>query len=69
MRGIEVTLQGIIRVWMGNLPGRRWTEATVRFAQLAADDKIQWNHAVRTLQPLEGGESLVYEGLAAASRK
>jgi hypothetical protein len=41
----------------------------VRFVQLAGDDKIQWTHTVRTLQPLEGDEALVYEGLAAASRK
>jgi hypothetical protein len=41
----------------------------VRFVQLAADDKIQWNHTGRTLQLLEGDEALVYEGLPAASGK
>jgi galactose oxidase len=69
MRGIEVTLQGVIDAREGQLflagSGRR---PSVQLAPLPATDKIQWNHTAQTLKPLEEGEALAYAKLAAASR-
>jgi hypothetical protein len=69
MRGVEVTLRGVIREREGKvfLEGNR-QRPPVQLAPLSATDKIQWNHTIRDRKPLEGGEALAYEKLAAASR-
>jgi hypothetical protein len=68
MRGVEVTLQGGIEEREGKLflagSGQR---PAVQLTPLSATDKIQWNHTIRDRKPLEGGEALAYEKLAAAS--
>jgi galactose oxidase len=69
LRGIEVTLQGVIDERDGSLflagSGQR---PDVQLAPLAPEDKIQWDHAAQARQPLEEGEMLAYETLAAAAR-
>jgi len=69
LRGVEVTLQGTIEERDGQLvlagSGQR---PLVQLAPLAAADKIQWNHTTQTRKPLEEGEVLAYERLAAAAR-
>ena len=69
LRGIEVTLRGVIDERDGKLflagSGRR---PEVQLAPLAAEDKIQWDHAAQARKPLEEGEMLAYETLAAAAR-
>jgi hypothetical protein len=69
LRGIEVTLQGVIDERDGKLflagSGQR---PEVQLAPLAAQDKIQWDHAAKTRRPLEEGEMLAYGTLAAAAR-
>ena len=69
MRGVEVTLQGVIEARDGQLllAGSR-QRPSVQLAPLPATDKIQWDHAAQTRKPLEGDEALAYERLAAASR-
>jgi galactose oxidase len=69
LRGVEVTLQGVIEAREGKLflAGSR-QRPPVQLAPLPATDKIQWNHTAQTLKPLEEGEALAYERLAAASR-
>jgi hypothetical protein len=69
LHGVEVTLEGVIEERDGKLflagSGQR---PPVQLAPLAAADKIQWNHTAQTLKPLEEGEALAYERLAATSR-
>jgi hypothetical protein len=69
LRGVEVTLRGVIERRDGRVllagTGRR---PPIRLAPVAAADKIQWNHAAQTLKPLGEGEALAFEKLAAASR-
>lgn len=69
LRGVEVALQGAIEERNGELflagSGQR---PEVQLAPLAAEDKIQWDHAAQTRRPLEEGEALAYERLAAAAR-
>jgi hypothetical protein len=69
LRGFEITLQGIIKERDGKLflegSGQR---PSVQLTPVTAEDKIQWNQPARTLKPLEAGEALAYERLAAASR-
>jgi hypothetical protein len=69
LRGVEVALQGVIEERNGKLflagSGQR---PEVQLAPLAAEDKIQWDHAAQTRRPLEEGEALAYERLAAAAR-
>jgi hypothetical protein len=69
MRGVEVTLQGVIEEREGKLflAGNR-ERPSVQLAPLLATDKIQWNHTIRDRKPLEGDEALAYEELAATSR-
>jgi hypothetical protein len=69
LRGVEITLQGNIEAREGQLflVGSR-QRPPVRLGPLAAADKIQWDRAAQTLKPLEEGEALAYERLAAASR-
>jgi hypothetical protein len=69
LRGVEVILQGVIEERDGQLvlvgSGQR---PSLQLVPLVAADKIQWNHTAQTLKPLEEGEALAYERLAAASR-
>jgi len=69
LRGLEVTLQGVIEERDGQLfltaSGPR---PRVLLGPLAAADKIQWNRAAGVPKPLEEAEALAYERLAAASR-
>jgi galactose oxidase len=69
LRGVEVTLEGAIEERHGQLVlVGRGQRQSVLLVPLAAADKIQWNHITQTLRPLEEGEALAYERLAAASR-
>jgi galactose oxidase len=69
LRGVEVTLRGVVQEQDGNLflagPAGR---PSVQLAALGAADKIQWDHAARARRPMDEGEDLAYERLAAASR-
>jgi hypothetical protein len=69
LRGIEVTLHGVIDERDGKLflasSGQR---PEIQLAPLAAQDKIQWDHAAKTRKPAEEGEMLAYGTLAAAAR-
>ena len=69
LRGVEITLQGIIEERDGQLvlagSGQR---PSLQLVPLTAADKIQWNHTTQTLKPLEEGEALAYERLATASK-
>jgi hypothetical protein len=68
MRGIEVTSQGIIRVWDGRLfLAGRGLRPPVRLGRSRRTTRCSGT-TVRTLQPLDEGEALVYQTLAAASR-
>ena len=67
MRGVEVTLRGVIgkrdeKLFLEGL-GQR---PPVQLAPLSKSDKIQWNHTVRDRKPLEADEALAYEKLAVA---
>jgi galactose oxidase len=66
MRGVEVTLQGVIeqRDKQLFLAGRGRRPA-VQLTPLPAAERIQWNHAMRQLKSLEEHEALAYEKLAA----
>jgi galactose oxidase len=69
LRGVEVSLQGVIEERDGKLflasSGQR---PPVQLASLAAADKIQWDHSIRDRRPLEEGEALAFDRLVAASR-
>ncbi len=69
LHGVEVKLQGVIEERDGQLSlaasGRR---PSVQLAPLTPTDKIQWNRLAGIPKPLEDGEALAYERLAAASR-
>jgi hypothetical protein len=68
MRGVEVTLRGVIEHRDGKLfLARSGQRPSVQLAPLPAKDKIQWNHSMRERKPLEGDEALAYEKLAALS--
>jgi galactose oxidase len=68
LRGVEVTLEGVIEARDGQvvLTGRG-ARPPVRLAPLTAADKIQWDQPARARKPLEESEALAYERLAAAS--
>ena len=69
LRGVEVALQGVIEERDGKLfLAGRGQRPEVQLTPLAAADKIQWDHAAQTRKPLEEGEALAYERLAAAAR-
>jgi galactose oxidase len=69
LRGVEVSLKGSIEARDGELfldsGGRR---PSVQLTPLAPADKIQWNRPAGTPKPLEPGEIVAYERLAAESR-
>ena len=70
IRGVEVTLQGVIEQRDEKLfLAGRGQRPPVQLAPLPATEKIQWNHTVRQCKPLEGDEALAYEKLAAASTR
>jgi hypothetical protein len=67
LRGVEVTLQGVV----DNRDGQLFLleddqRAPVRLAPLEAAERIQWDHARQIRRPLEAAEALAYERLAAA---
>ena len=66
LRGVEVTLRGMIEKRDGDLflaaAGRR---PGVALAPLTLDVKIQWNHTHQSRKPLEPGEAAAYKELAA----
>jgi hypothetical protein len=66
LRGVEVTLRGIIEERDGVLflapTGRR---PGVTLAPLTPDVKIQWNHTNRNRRPLQPDEAVAYQKLAA----
>ena len=67
LRGVEVALPGVIEERDGQLfLAGSGQGPTVQLAPLAAADKIQWDHAAQARKPLEEGEMLAYETLAAA---
>jgi len=69
LRGLEVTLQGVIEERDGQLfLAASGPRPRVLLGPLAAADKIQWNRAAGVPKPLEEAEALAYERLAAASR-
>ena len=69
LRGVEVTLQGVIQERDGHLFLAGTAEhPPIQLAALGAADKIQWNHAAQARRPMDEGEALAYERLAAASR-
>jgi galactose oxidase len=67
LRGVEVTLRGVIEEQAGELfltgSGLR---PDVQLVPLRAADKVQLNHLVRDRKPLEEGEALAYENLKVA---
>jgi hypothetical protein len=69
LRGVEVTLQGVVDARDGQLflaaSGQR---PRGQLAPLAAADIIQWNRAAGTPKPLEADEALAYERLVATAR-
>jgi len=69
LRGVEVTLRGVIEERGGELflagGGQR---PPVHLVPLGAADKVQWDHTIRERKPPEEGEALAYEKLAAASK-
>ena len=68
IRGVEVTLRGVIEHRDGKLfLARTERRPSVQLAPLPARDKIQWNHSMRERKPLEGDEALAYKKLAAMS--
>lgn len=69
LRGVEVTVQGILEQREGSLflagAGKR---PAVRLARAAAEEKIQWNHAVRARKPLEKDELAAYDNLMGVAK-
>jgi hypothetical protein len=69
LRGVEVTLQGVVQERDGRLFLAGTAERPlVQLTALDAADKIQWNHTVQARRPMDAAEALAYERLAAASR-
>ena len=64
LRGVEVTLSGVIEARGGELflagQGRR---PPVHLMPLGDADKVQWEHTTRDRKPLEEGEASAYERL------
>jgi len=68
MRGVEVTLPGVIehrdkRLFLA----ARGDRPAVELVPLLETGKIQWNHAMRHRKALEGDEAFAYERLASVS--
>ncbi|MDQ3802366.1 MAG: DUF1929 domain-containing protein [Acidobacteriota bacterium] len=68
LRGVEVTLRGVIEELDGELfLAASGLRPSVHLAPLAAEDKVQWDHTNRHRKPPEEGEALAYEKLTVAA--
>jgi galactose oxidase len=69
LRGVEVTLQGVIRRQNGGIVlVSRGNRPNVQLNRLESDEKIQWNHQSRERKSLEESEASAYDRLAAESK-
>ncbi len=65
LRGVEVELEGEVRVLDGKLVLSTHDGSQVLLRPIEPGGKIQWNHAERKPRPLEQSEATAYDTLAA----
>jgi hypothetical protein len=67
MRGVEVTLKGLLKQEAGDvLLDSSAARPAVRLRPLEASQKIQWNHVARQRKPLEPEEAEAFNRFAAS---
>jgi galactose oxidase len=67
LRGVEVTLDGIVEFQGSNLTlSNNDIGRLLSLAPLQAKDKIQWDHQTGALRPIQPGEQTAFADLAAS---